>query len=249
MFSFLKRKKTAEPEGAEAAEPAQQPKGDSNSDMIAKMKAEEAATRLGGSGAKRTPDEIRESGVLDAFAGLEGVEVPKGEGERTVADDSVLVRQGLARMTPEQIEMTKEKAYANPDVEKDLPGAIESKHYGSARHREYGELVQELTGGVISAEEAMAMNPSGGIPGDGNKELPFAAKIGPIARHAMRHDATGFLMTRFGIGPGYGSKTSFVGRESTDPLAGQLLGIVREFVMPSQLPDGEEAGKSGRFAT
>ncbi len=93
------------------------------------------------------------------------------------------------------------------------------------------------------------MNPSGGIPGDGNKELPFAAKIAPLARHAMRHDATGFLINRFGIGPGYGSKTSFVGRESTDPLAGQLLGVVREIITPSELPTGDEAAQSGRFAT
>jgi hypothetical protein len=219
-----------------------------NSDQIARMKADEAAHKLSGAGASRTPDEVRDSGVLDAFAALEGVEVPKSEKDRTVADDSVLVRQGLSKMTPEQIEELKEKAYKHPEVEQDLPDAIKMKHYGSEKHRKYGELIEELTGGVISAEEAMAMNPTGGLPGPGAKEIPLIGHIEPIARHAMRHDATGFLLTRFGVGPGYGSKTTAIGRASDDPLGGQILGVFREMFTPSDLPKGDTATKGERFA-
>jgi hypothetical protein len=141
----------------------------------------------------------------------------------------------------------KKAAYEHPEGKGDLDPAIKMKHYGSERHRKFGETVEFLTGGVISAEEAMAMNPTGGIPGDGVKEIPFST-LGPIARHAMRHDATGFLMNRFEVGPGYGSKTSFLGRASTDPLAGQILGLAREVLSPTEdLPSGDQAGKSGRF--
>jgi hypothetical protein len=192
-------------------------------------------------GAERSPEEIRESGVLDAFAKLEGVEVPKSELHRTVEHDSILVQQGLSKLKPEEIDKMKKSALKHPEVERDLEKAMKAKHYGSARHRQYAELIQELTGGVLSIEEAMAMNPSGGIPGAGMKELPILGSLDPVARHAMRHDATGFLLTRFGVGPGYGSKTTAFGLSKDNPMAGQMLGMLRETLNPSSLAGGDAA--------
>ena len=86
------------------------------------------------------------------------------------------------------------------------------------------------------------MNPSGGLPGPGMKEIPLANDIGPVARHAMRHDANGFLKTRFDVGPGYGSKTTPLGLKSDSPLAGQYLGVLREAAHASTFPSAEHVG-------
>jgi hypothetical protein len=190
----------------------------------------------------RGAEEIRQSGALQEFAKLQGVQVPKSELNRSLEHDAFLVRQGLAKMTPEQIAELKQKAYAHPEVKSDLAEAKKTGHYGSAKHKQYGATVEYLTGGVISAEEAMAMNPSGGLPGPGTKEIPLASKIDPVARHAMRHDASGFLMTRFGIGPGYGTKTTPMGLKSNSPLAGQYLGVIREAVHGTDLPGYAHVG-------
>jgi hypothetical protein len=187
----------------------------------------------------RGANEIRKSGALQEFAKLKGVKVPTSELNRNIEDDAVLVRQGLAKMTPEQIADLKNKAYENPEVKQDLAESKKRGYYGSAQHKQYGATVEFLTGGVISAEEAMAMNPSGGLPGPGMKEIPLANDISPVARHAMRHDANGFLMTRFGIGPGYGSKTTPFGLHSDSPFAGQYLGVIREAAQPTKLPSSD----------
>ncbi len=69
-----------------------------------------------------------------------------------------------------------------------------------------------------------------------------------VARHAMRHDATGFLFVRFGVGPGYGSKTTPLGLSSDNPLAGQILGLGREmFATSSALPSGDHVANGSRF--
>jgi hypothetical protein len=199
------------------------------------------------SGMQRGAAEIEKSGVLAEFRELQGVRVSESEFDRTLDDDAVLVQQGLGKMSADQIAEMKKAAYEHPEAKADLDAAIKKKHYGSERHRKYGETIEFLTGGVISAEEAMAMNPTGGIPGAGAKEVPLST-LGPVARHAMRHDATGFLTTRFGVGPGYGSKTSWIGRASNDPLAGQILGMAREILSPTEdIPSGETAAKPGRF--
>jgi hypothetical protein len=89
----------------------------------------------------------------------------------------------------------------------------------------------------------MAMNPSGGLPGPGMNEIPLIGAFDSVARHAMRHDATGFLLTRFGIGPGYGSPTTPLGLNNSNPLAGQILGIAREaFGKASVLPSPKIEG-------
>lgn len=196
----------------------------------------------------RGADVIADSGVLDQFKQLEGIEVPESERHRTIDDDAVLVMQGLSKLTPQEIEDMKEAAYNHEEGQASVKEALEVEHYGSANHKEYGALVERLTGGVLSAEEAMAMNPTGGLIGPGSTILRHLDGIDSLKRHALRHDATGFLVNRFGVGPGYGSKTSFIGRESTDPLAGQIYGWARELLDgPSDFEDSSNVATSGRF--
>lgn len=201
-------------------------------------------------GILRKAKEIADSGVLRGFRELaaRGIEVPASEFHRTTSDDAVLVMKGFAKMSPDQIHQLKEKAYHHREVAPELQGALDKNYYGSPQHKVFGALVEQLTGGVLSAEEAMAMCPCGGIPGDGAKEVPLIGKIDAVQRHAMRHDALGFLMTRFGVGPGYGSKTTPFGLASDNPLAGQVLGIAREiFHEASVFSSGEKAATPDRF--
>lgn len=200
-------------------------------------------------GVLRNAEQIAASGILQDIQLLDarGITPPASEFDRSPADDAVLVMRDFGKMSPHQIEAMKEQAYRHPEIASDLEGAIEKNHYGSERHKAFGALVEKLSGGILSAEEAMSMCPCGGIPGDGPKEIPLISTLDPIARHAMRHDATGFLLTRFGVGPGYGSKTTIFGREKNDPLAGQILGVAREILNASELPNGVEVATPGRF--
>lgn len=201
-------------------------------------------------GILRKEKEIAGSGVLRGLKELaaRGIEVPASEFNRSTSDDAVLVMKGFAKLSPAQIHQLKEQAYHHHEVASELQGALDQNYYGSAQHKVFGALVEQLTGGVLSAEEAMAMCPCGGIPGDGAKEVPLVSKIDAVQRHAMRHDALGFLMTRFGVGPGYGSKTTPFGLSSDNPLAGQVLGIAREiFHESSVFSSGEKAATPDRF--
>lgn len=214
------------------------------------MRGENSQGKSRYTGILRGANEIAASGILDDAKLLDSRKItpPASEYDRSPADDAVLVLKDFAKMNPEQIADLKEQAYRHPEVAAELEGAIAKKHYGSPRHQAFGALVEKLTGGILSAEEAMSMCPCGGIPGDGAKEIPLISTLDPIARHAMRHDATGFLSTRFEVGPGYGTKTTIFGREKNDPLAGQILGVAREIFNPSELPDGSYAARPERFA-
>lgn len=193
---------------------------------------------------------IAASGVLADFRQLEtrNIQVPASEYDRSIADDAVLVMKDLAKLSPQQIASMKDQAFKHPEFAAEHQGAIDKKYYGSAKHKEFGALVERLTGGVLSAEEAMSMCPCGGIPGDGHREIPLASSIAPVARHAMRHDALGFLLTRFGVGPGYGSPTTPFGLNSSEPMAGQILGIAREVLREaSVMPESGHVAKPERF--
>lgn len=198
----------------------------------------------------RNAQQIENSGILQALKELDSrqIQVPASEYDRTIADDSVLVMKDLAKLSAPDIHKLKESAYQHPERAEELEGAIGKKYYGSAKHKEFGALVESMTGGVISAEEAMSMCPCGGIPGAGASEVPLIGNIDAVARHAMRHDACGFLLTRFGVGPGYGSPTTPLGLNNSNPLAGQILGIAREmFNVSSEIPDGQHVAKPERF--
>ena len=195
--------------------------------------------------------------VRRTFAGPEQVENdpvavrggPQGT-DRTVEDDVNRIRTELSRLPPKIIQIMKNAALADPQVKSQMAEAKATHwyrpqpYYGSELHKRYGALVERLTGGVLSAEEAMRMNPSGGRAGPGM--ISFAIESGPLAAHAIRHDAEGFLKSFFSIGPGYG------GFNGESCLSGQFEGIEREIVKgPSKLPDASgvgapsEAGPSG----
>ncbi len=198
----------------------------------------------------RDASAIEKSGILTDFKALaaRNIAVPESEFDRSLADDAVLVMSDFAKMTPQEIHTLKENAYKHPEAVRDLPLAIEKGYYGCNQHKQYGAIVEALTGGVISAEEAMAMNPTGGIPGPGAKEVPLVGRFDSGLRHAMRHDATGFLITRFNVGPGYGSEDIPIALGKTNPLSGQVLGLLREAIgEPSTLPNFDYVAQSGRY--
>lgn len=173
----------------------------------------------------------------------------RSEFSRTIDDDTREVLQGFKSMSAEDLQAKKAAAYQHPEAVQDKPGAIASGYYGSEKHKQYGALVSQLTAGILSPEEAMAMNPSGGLAGSGLSEIPLLGRIDAVSRHAMRHDATGFLLTRFDVGPGYGTATTPLGLNKYDPLAGQWLGVLREAVSTSSvLPDTSGIGAPVEWA-
>ncbi|MFT7521662.1 MAG: hypothetical protein ACI9MC_003814 [Kiritimatiellia bacterium] len=215
-------------------------------DMLQKGVDKEGQSRF--DDALRNAQDIEDSGVLSEFAKLDDSEVPESESERTVEDDAILVMKGFSKLSPEQIMESKNKAYDKVDEEGSVDDALDVEYYGSADHKAWGALVEKLSGGVLSAEEAMSMNPSGGMIGPGVTMLRHLKGIDSLKRHAMRHDATGFLKTYFSVGPGYSSKTSIVGMQSSNPLSGQLTGWTRElFGKSSELDSGSEAATPSRY--
>lgn len=191
----------------------------------------------------RGADEIEKSGILQdcRLLDLRKVSAPKLQYDRNVADDAILVMQDFGKMSAQEIATLKQKAYEHPDVKKDLAEAVKAGYYGSEQHKQYGALIEATTGGIISAEEAMAMNPAGGIPGDGMKKLPILSRFDSVNRHAMRHDATGFLYKRFHVGPGYGGSPLPLNKDN--PMTGQIYGLTREiFIKESVLPSYAHVG-------
>ncbi|MGV3524045.1 MAG: hypothetical protein ACO1RX_07470 [Candidatus Sericytochromatia bacterium] len=231
-------------------QPGEPPAPETSAACVARLMQGQSPSGPRWSGVLRDAAAIEKSGILPELRALAALNpsVPESELNRSVQDDATLVLTGFAQMTPTQIAALKEKAYQHPDVAPEQAAAVASGHYGSERHKTYGALVESLTGGLLSAEEAMAMNPTGGLPGDGASEIPLIGHIDAVARHAQRHDATGFLLTRFGVGPGYGSPTTPLGLNNANPLAGQWLGILREGLgEASSLPDGSHVALPERF--
>jgi hypothetical protein len=100
----------------------------------------------------------------------------KDEYDRSLDEDALLVQKEFAGMTPEQIGKLKEAMFEGDkkkEIDDDVKAAVEKDHYGSELHKEYGATVEFLTGGILSAEEAMAMNPTGGIAGPGAMGIAF----------------------------------------------------------------------------
>lgn len=171
--------------------------------------------------ASRTQDPVKDT------SGPTGV-------DRTVGDDAARVQLEISRIPAKVFKMMKNAALASPSMF-ERKGAELVGFYGGAQHRQYGAYIAELTGGAITAEEAMAMNPTGGIAGPGLIGISFHS--GPLHEHAIRHDATGFLWTFFNIGPGYG------GDNPESPLSGQVEGIRREMQRgKSDLPEYDNVG-------
>ncbi|MFY0565416.1 FG-GAP-like repeat-containing protein [Archangium lansingense] len=99
--------------------------------------------------------------------------------------------------------------------------------------RQYGEAMERMTQGALSAGEAIALNPSGGLVGPGDGWMTQALEVTTgwipgVKAHGVLHDAAGFLAGRdgFGVGPGYlYLGYNFFGMSKTLPIAGQVEGI------------------------
>jgi hypothetical protein len=100
--------------------------------------------------------------------------------------------------------------------------------------RQYGEAMERFTGGALSAGEAIALNPTGGLvgPGDGFLAQVLDVTTGwipGVRAHGVLHDAAGFLANTtegFGVGPGYlYLGHNFFGMSKTNMVAGQVEGI------------------------
>ncbi|WPB74323.1 toxin TcdB middle/N-terminal domain-containing protein [Archangium violaceum] len=99
--------------------------------------------------------------------------------------------------------------------------------------RQYGDAMERMTQGALTAGEAIALNPSGGLvgPGDGWMTQVLEVTTGwipGVKAHGVLHDAAGFLAGKdgFGVGPGYlYLGHNFFGMSKTLPVAGQVEGI------------------------
>lgn len=124
---------------------------------------------------------------------LEGVAPANGSHpglDRSLCEDALRVRAEIEKIPRPVFEHMKSHALtSNKFSVMEIAGAKADPYFGSAQHREYGAYVAKLTGGAITAEEAMRMNPSGGLSG------PGVASDGTHHDHAIRTDATGFLLS------------------------------------------------------
>jgi len=101
-----------------------------------------------------------------------------------------------------------------------LDTLIHPNHLGSEDSLRYGAVVGEYLG--IDPVFASLINPTGGIVGPGNFELPNDQAV---RRHGYVHDAAGHLQNIYGIGPGYDYLDTSGANPSDSPLAGQIEGI------------------------
>ncbi|MBI2394387.1 MAG: hypothetical protein HYV09_32755 [Deltaproteobacteria bacterium] len=122
-----------------------------------------------------------------------------------------------------------QRATSDADWAADWTKAHEIGHFGSEAHQQYGLTVQKLSGGRISAGDAMLMNPCGGMVGAGcgttSQILSSIFPKGAVYQHALVHDASGFLKTNFSVGVGYTYAGQLLAGAS-NPLGGQVTGIL-----------------------
>ncbi|MFY0566796.1 FG-GAP-like repeat-containing protein [Archangium lansingense] len=97
--------------------------------------------------------------------------------------------------------------------------------------KQYGEVVKKITNNALTAQEAVALNSTGGLVGPSGgvatRMLDAATGWIPGVRvHSVLHDAAGFLRTEFGVGPGYLYLSgNYFNMTATNPLAGQVEGL------------------------
>lgn len=138
------------------------------------------------------------------------------------------VMRDMAGLSDEELSARVSEMMGDAEIQADLQRSLDGGFYGSELHQRYGATVEYLTGGRISAEQAMALNPSGGITGPGMSGLELG---GPVGNHAVRHDAQGYLFNNFSAGPGYG------GLFPSFPGSGQIVGSLRELINPTDFPN------------
>ncbi len=89
----------------------------------------------------------------------------------------------------------------------------------------FGDLIEYLTGGWITSEEATRLNPGGGYMGPGESGVPVEDWMLGLGRHSRDHDGRGHMGSEHGVGPGY---------SAWDPgtmTTGQIGGILRELIL------------------
>ncbi|WPB78997.1 FG-GAP-like repeat-containing protein [Archangium violaceum] len=109
---------------------------------------------------------------------------------------------------------------------------MQSPEKWTSKQRMYGEAMERATGGALKQGEAIALNSSGGLvgPGDGLFAQVLDVTTGwipGVRAHAVVHDLSGHLGTTFGVGKGYNYAGSWFGMSNSNPLAGQVEGILR----------------------
>ena len=104
-----------------------------------------------------------------------------------------------------------------------------SNHWGSREQMIFGDMVaMNLDPNLLPAFAAL-LSPTGGVTGPGAIDIShlipdFIASGDVIGVHSAVHDAAGYLLNNFGIGPGY----EYAGNgilSSDSPISGQVSGI------------------------
>ena len=105
-----------------------------------------------------------------------------------------------------------------------------SSHAGSYEQLMYGSVVQKLAQvyglGDVTREQAIRMNPSGGMIRYGatcTRPHKYLKRCKSFRLHAIFHDAMGFLYKVYGVGNGY---DYVFGILPSCPLAGQVSGLL-----------------------
>lgn len=162
-----------------------------------------------------------------------------------LSDDEVnkqleIIRKQTNAQKDSGSQLSQEQFRAHYDKFKDIKakaGNVESIHekdhpefVGSTTHLRFGKVVGDHFG--IDPVFGALLNPTGGIPGEGNKAAPGAGIMydpdnpeDPVVKHGVMHDAAGYLYNKHGKkGPGY----DYLGtekRDTGDPYVGQSSGI------------------------
>jgi RHS repeat-associated protein len=127
-----------------------------------------------------------------------------------------------------------EKLSALP--ESDLKLLREPPEQWTAFQRRYGEALETATHGAIKANEAIALNPTGGLVGPGGgfgtRVLDvLTGWIPGVRAHSVLHDLSGYLFNEFGrqgftAGNGYlYLGLNWFGVSAGNPLSGQVEGL------------------------
>ncbi len=112
------------------------------------------------------------------------------------------------------------------------PAALDpnNDHWGSREQMIFGDMISmNLDPNLLPAFAAL-LSPTGGVTGPGAIDIShlipdFIAPEDVVGVHSAVHDAAGYLLNNFGIGPGY----EYAGNgilSSDSPISGQVSGIV-----------------------
>ena len=100
-------------------------------------------------------------------------------------------------------------------------------HAGSQRHLRFGKVVSDVLG-LGNAIWGCLLSPTGGIAGAGNTRLGSCfGSENFLVLHACVHDAYGYCKVAHNKGPGYNYTWGWSVFPTSNPLSGQIGGVVR----------------------